>query len=63
MTVCKQNTGHFADEILRTIKITRHEEARHTFEINLRHGIFATIDLTVNDRIQRRLRRHRPEAL
>src|SRR5216117_1668600 len=63
MSVREQNAGRFAGDVLRTIEVARHEEARRAFKINLLHGVFAAIDFAVDDRIQRRLRRHRPQTL
>ena len=63
MSVREQNAGRFAGDVLRTIEVARHEEARRAFKINFLNGVFAAIDLAVDHRIQRRLRRHGKQTL
>jgi hypothetical protein len=63
MAVREDHRRRLAGHVLRTIEVTRHEEARGAFEIDLLDRVFTLVDLPVDDRVERRLGRHRPEAL
>ena len=63
VSVREDDRGHLTRNILRPVKIARHEEARRTFEVDLLDRVVPLVNLAVDHRIERRLRRHRPEAL
>ena len=63
VSVREDHRRHLARDVLGSVEITRHEEARRAFEVHLLDRVFALVDLAVNDRVERRLGRHRPEAL
>ena len=63
VSVREDHRGHLARNILRPVKIARHEEARSAFEVDLLDRVVPLVDLTVDHRVERRLGRHRPEAL
>ena len=63
VSVGEDHRRHLARDVLGAVEITRHEEARSAFEIDLLDRVVALVDLPVDDRVERRLGRHRPEAL
>jgi len=63
MPMRKQDPGRFACNVFWAIEIARHEEARRALEEHLLHRIIPAIYLPMNDRIQRRPGRHRPQTL
>ena len=63
MSVREDHRRHLAVDVLGAVEVAGHEEARRAFEVGLLDRVFALVDLAVDDRVERRLGRHRPEAL
>ena len=63
VSVGEDDRGYLARNILRPVKIARHEEAWSAFEVDLLDRVVPLVDLAVDHRVERRLGRHRPEAL
>ena len=62
MAMREQHAGDFARDLLRPVEIAGDEEAGGAFEVDFFDRVVGPLDLAVDDRVQRRLGRHRPEA-
>jgi hypothetical protein len=63
MPVGEQDPGNFAGDVFRTIQVACHEEARRALEIDLLDREVTAIDSPMDDRMERRAGRHRPQSL
>ena len=62
VAVGEQHAGNFARDLLWPVEIAGDEEAGRTLEIDFFDRVVGPLDLAVDDGVQRRLGRHRPEA-
>src|SRR6188472_225742 len=63
MAVREEHAGDFARDLFRPVEIAGDEEAGGAFEIDFFDRVAWPLDLAMNDRMERRLGRHRPQSL